>query len=65
MVAFGIMYMLADYTTFSMADMLMVHRVNFPVLGMIPAGAVISLVGTGLRVGIRHMASKRKNSTLI
>jgi len=38
---------------------------NFPVLGMIPAGAVISLVGTGLRVGIRHMASKRKNSTLI
>ncbi len=64
-IAFGIMYMLADYMTFSMANMLTVHRVNFPALGMIPAGAVISFVGMGLGVGIRYMASKRKNSTLI
>ena len=59
--AFGIMYMLAEYGTFSAANMAAFNKFNLPSLGMIPAGAIISLLGMGLGAGIRHLRS-RKNT---
>ena len=58
--ALGMMYMLADYTTFSAANMIAFKTLNVPQLGMIPAGAVISLVGMGLGFGV-HLLTTGKN----
>jgi len=40
---FGILYMAAEYLTFSLANMLAFHKVNPPDPGMLLAGAVLSL----------------------
>ena len=45
---FGVMYMLAEYATFSMANNLAFGKVNMPEASMVPAGAAISLVGMAL-----------------
>lgn len=45
---FGIMYMLAEYCTFSLANMIAFDKVNSPELGMIAAGTIISVVGLGI-----------------
>ena len=45
---FGVMYMLAEYATFSMANNLAFGKVNMPETSMVPAGAAISLVGMAL-----------------
>lgn len=58
--AFGILYMLAEYGTFSAANMVAFNKINLPSLGMIPAGAIISLLGMGLGTGIRHLRSHKK-----
>ena len=58
--AFGILYMLAEYGTFSAANMVAFNKINLPSLGMIPAGAIISLLGIGLGTWIRHLHSRRK-----
>ncbi|WP_302789268.1 helix-turn-helix domain-containing protein [Anaerostipes caccae] len=42
---FGIMYMLAEYATFSTANMITFNKINTPQWGMIFAGVIISLVG--------------------
>ena len=42
---FGIMYMLAEYGTFKMANNIAFNKLNFPDLGMIVAGAIISAIG--------------------
>ena len=55
--AFGLMYMLAEYGTFSAANMVSFDKFNLPSLGMIAAGAVISLLGIGLGTGIRKLHS--------
>mgnify|MGYP000889484142 CR=1 FL=1 len=47
-VGFGVMYMLAEYATFSMANNLAFGKVNMPEASMVPAGAAISLVGNFL-----------------
>ena len=47
-IGFGIMYMLAEYATFSMANNLAFGKVNVPEASMVPAGAAISLVGMAL-----------------
>lgn len=47
-VAFGIMYMLAEYATFSTANMITVHKINMPHWGMILGGAIISAIGLGI-----------------
>ncbi len=52
-IAFGIMYMLSEYATFSAANMAAFDKVNIPELGMIPAGAMISLIGMGIGMIIR------------
>ncbi len=47
---FGIMYMLAEYGTFSLANMIAFHRTNLPSFGMILNGAIVSLVGLGIGI---------------
>ena len=47
-IGFGVMYMLAEYVTFSMANNLAFGKVNMPEASMVPAGAAISLVGMAL-----------------
>ena len=55
-IGFGIMYMLAEYATFSMANNVTFNKVNIPDFSMIIAGAVISLAG----MGIGHAIAKKK-----
>ena len=47
-IGFGVMYMLAEYATFSMANNIAFGKVNMPEASMVPAGAAISLVGMAL-----------------
>ena len=42
---FGIMYMLAEYGTFKMANNIAFNKLNAPDFGMIVAGAIISAIG--------------------
>lgn len=63
-IAFGIMYMLAEYATFSAANMVTFNKVNMPELIMLLIGAMISLVGMGAGVGIRYVSfSLRKKKS--
>ena len=43
--SFGIMYMLAEYGTFKMANNIAFNKLNAPEWGMIVAGVVISAIG--------------------
>lgn len=51
--AYGVMYMLAGYATFSVANMITFNKINMPEFIMIPIGAAISAAGMGLGTGIR------------
>ena len=51
--------MLAEYGTFSAANMVSFDKINLPNLGMIIAGAIISLLGMGLGTGIRKLRSRK------
>ena len=42
---FGVMYMLAEYGTFKMANNIAVNKINAPDGGMIVAGVIISAIG--------------------
>ncbi len=42
---FGVMYMLAEYFTFKLANGITFHKINKPDFFMIPVGALISAVG--------------------
>ncbi len=42
---FGLMYMLAEYGTFKMANNIAVNKINAPDGGMIVAGVIISAIG--------------------
>ncbi len=57
-IAFGVMYMLAEYATFSAANMVSFDKINMPQFGMIPIGAIISIIGLGIGVGINHLKYK-------
>lgn len=59
-IIFGIMYMLAEYVTFSAANMASFDNFNMPELGMLFAGAVISLAGLAIGAGI-HRVKVKKN----
>ncbi len=62
-ILFGVMYMLAEYATFSAANMNAVGEINAPDFGMILVGGSISAIGLGIGMAIRHsMRRKRKNS---
>lgn len=58
--AFGLMYMLAEYATFSAANMAAFHKLNAPHWGMIVAGAVISAAGMALGCAVRRLKTGRK-----
>ncbi len=45
---FGVMYMLAEYLTFSMANNITANHVNVPQFSLLLAGAVISAAGVAL-----------------
>ncbi|MDD3417215.1 MAG: hypothetical protein PHY47_25005 [Lachnospiraceae bacterium] len=60
-IAFGVMYMLAEYATFSAANMISFDKVNMPQFSMIFIGAVISIAGLEIGVGIRRFKSKNLN----
>ena len=47
-IGFGLMYMLGEYATFSMANNTAFNRINVPDFSMMAAGAVISLTGMGI-----------------
>ena len=57
-IIFGIMYMLAEYATFSTANMVAFDKINTPDFGMIPVGIIISLLGMGLGACIKFFRKK-------
>ena len=62
--AMGLMYMLAEYATFSAANMISFDKVNSPAWGMLPAGAAISAAGILIGFVLRRMQEKRQGSAL-
>lgn len=57
-IGFGIMFMLAEYATFAMANNIAFNKVNMPELSMILIGAGISL--TGMMIGhLVYLKSKK------
>lgn len=51
---FGVMYMLAEYGTFALANTLAFGNINPPQLVMIPVGAACSLLGMGIGILVRR-----------
>ena len=62
-IGFGLMYMLAEYGTFSAANMISFSKINLPELIMLPMGAAISLLGMGLGVGFKCLVSLAKGKS--
>lgn len=56
--AFGCMYMLAEYATFSIANMVSFNKVNMPNFSMFITGTIISAIGMGIGVGINRLKSR-------
>lgn len=56
--AFGVMYMLAGYATFSVANMISTNKLNLPDFSMFVIGAIISIIGIGMGAGINYLNSK-------
>lgn len=59
---FGIMYMLAEYATFSAANMAAFHKVNWPEFSMIITGGIISVIGMSIGVIIYYCTAKTNKS---
>ena len=61
-VAFGIMHLLAEYATFSLANMIYIGftRINPPDIGFFLSGILISCIGTGIGT-LLHRRKQRKN----
>lgn len=59
--AFGAMYMLAEYATFSLKNMITIsfERINVPHFELILIGAVISVIGLGIGAALKQRKSKR------
>lgn len=59
-IVFGIMYMLAEYATFSAANMVSVSfdKINMPEFEMIWSGAIISVIGLAVGVIMNRLKSK-------
>lgn len=55
--AFGVMYMLAEYATFTAANMVSFSKINMPHFSMFVTGALISIIGIGIGVGIDRLKS--------
>lgn len=61
----GIMYMLAEYATFSASNMIAFNKINMPEWGMLVSGAIISLIGTGIGAAVKTFSKRRRNSSEI
>ena len=61
-IVFGIMYMLAGYVTFDAANMVATSKINMPDFGMIPVGAILSILGLGIGVIANHFSTKAKET---
>lgn len=61
--AFGVMYMLAEYGTFALANTVATGNINPPQFVLIPLGAVCSLVGMGVGALIRRGRGHRSPGT--
>lgn len=61
-VAFGVMYMLAEYATYSLANMISnsFSKINMPDFKMVLIGAIISAVGMGIGVLLSRAKSDKK-----
>lgn len=59
-VGFGLMYMLAEYATFSAANMAAFRKLNAPSWGMIAVGGVISLLGVVIGVLLGRKRTKKE-----
>lgn len=57
----GVMYMLADYSTFSASNMIAFDKLNMPQLTLILAGTLISLFGMCIGYGL-YLLNARKRS---
>ncbi len=59
-IVFGVMYMLAEYATFSTANMVAFEKVNAPEFMMILYGALIALAGLGVGKLMNRKKTKAK-----
>lgn len=57
---FGVMYMLAEYATFSAANMISFSKINAPEFSMILIGAIISAIGLGIGAAINNLKVRAK-----
>ena len=57
---FGVMYMLACYGTFSLANAIAFDKVNYPELGDMIPGVVIATIGMGIGSFMQWLKSKRR-----
>lgn len=61
---FGVMYMLAEYGTFKMANNIAFDKLNAPDWGMIVAGAIMSAIGMLLGSLCNKKRNKQKNQDI-
>jgi Predicted transcriptional regulators len=57
---FGVMYMLAEYGTFSAANMVAFNKINMPQWEMIIFGTIISVIGLAIGTAIRKLKTKKE-----
>ena len=57
----GIMYMLAEYATFSTANMISFDKFNVPEFGMIVVGMIISIIGMGIGALINYVTYSHRS----
>lgn len=58
-IAFGIMYMLCEYSTFSAKNIVTFGKLNLPSFEMILYGGIVSLIGLGIGILIRYIKRKK------
>ncbi len=61
-ILFGVMYMLAEYATFSAANMTEFGATHLPDFGLIFDGGILAVLGLGFGTGIRHIVRRAKNN---
>ncbi len=57
-IVFGCFYMLAEYATFSVANMVSFHQINLPEVSALVIGSIISVIGLGAGTGIKYLKKR-------
>lgn len=60
---FGLMYMLSEYATFSMANMIYFNHFNMPEFSMLPVGMAISAMGFGVGYLAKRITASKNRKT--